>query len=182
MRQFRVCMLLLSTGLMIFTLLYLFLGLFSSDSTFFCALIPIKIYSNAEVDKDKILSDNSEKSGIYMLRNYINAKRYVGSSENLSRRFSEYFNENYLMRTNYMYICRALLKHGYSKFSLSILEYCEPSKCLEREDYYLKLWNPEYNIAKNSSAPFTGRKHTKESKQIISDAKKGQPRPKAGSR
>ena len=31
-----------------------------------CAIIPIKIYSNAEQDKDKILSDNNDKSGIYM--------------------------------------------------------------------------------------------------------------------
>jgi group I intron endonuclease len=71
-----------------------------------------------------------------MWTNIINGKRYVGSSENLERRFSEYFNNNHLMRCEYMYICRALLKHGYPNFSSptgEILEYCEPSKCLERE-------------------------------------------------
>jgi len=30
------------------------------------AIIPLKTYSNAEVDKAKILSDNKNKSGIYM--------------------------------------------------------------------------------------------------------------------
>ena len=30
------------------------------------AIIPIKSYSNAEIDKDKILKDNKNKSGIYM--------------------------------------------------------------------------------------------------------------------
>jgi len=30
------------------------------------ALIPIKIYPNAEADKAKILKDNKNKSGIYM--------------------------------------------------------------------------------------------------------------------
>jgi group I intron endonuclease len=72
-----------------------------------------------------------------------------------------------------MKICRALLKYGYSNFSLTILEYCEPSKCLEREGYYFKLLNTEYNIAKEPGAPFSGRTHSEETKQKISDANKG---------
>jgi group I intron endonuclease len=79
-----------------------------------------------------------------------------------------------------MYIYRALLKHGYPNFSLSILEYCKPYKCLEREDYYLKLLNPEYNISLNPSAPMSGRTHSDESRQKISDAKKGENNPMFG--
>ena len=33
------------------------------------AIIPIKSYSNAEAEKDKILSENKNKSGIYMWKN-----------------------------------------------------------------------------------------------------------------
>jgi group I intron endonuclease len=72
-----------------------------------------------------------------------------------------------------MYICRSLLKHGYPNFSLTILEYCEPSKCLEREDYYFQLLKPEYNTAKKPGAPMSGRTHSDESKKIMSDIKKG---------
>jgi group I intron endonuclease len=72
-----------------------------------------------------------------------------------------------------MNICKALLKYGYSNFSLEILEYCDKEKCLEREDYYQTKLNPEYNIAKKAGAPFAGRKHSDETKQIMSDAKKG---------
>ena len=38
-----------------------------------------------------------------------------------------------------MIICNSLLKHGYSNFSLIILEYCDSGdkKCIEREQYYL---------------------------------------------
>jgi hypothetical protein len=36
------------------------------DPALLCALIPIKIYDNAEVEKGKILTDNKYKSGIYM--------------------------------------------------------------------------------------------------------------------
>ena len=64
------------------------------------AIVPIKSYSNTEADKDKILKENNNKSGIYMFKNSINGKRYIGSSENLNRRFGEYFNENYLLKSN----------------------------------------------------------------------------------
>jgi len=50
------------------------------DPVLFAAIIPIKTYSNVEQDKDKILSDNQNKSGIYMFQNSINDKRYIGSS------------------------------------------------------------------------------------------------------
>jgi len=84
----------------------------------------------------------------------------------------EYFNENYLRKNKSMYICNSLIKHGYFNFSLTILEYCSPDKCLEREGYYLKLLKPEYNIAQDPVAPFSGRKHSDKSKQIISDTAK----------
>jgi group I intron endonuclease len=71
-----------------------------------------------------------------------------------------------------MKICKALEKHDHSNFELTILEYCEPSKCLEREDYYFKLLNPEYNIAKDPTAAMSGRKHSDKSKQIMSDIAK----------
>ena len=77
-------------------------------------------------------------------------------------------------------ICRAMLKHGYSNFSLTILEYCEPDKCLEREGYYLKLFKPEYNISQDPTAPMSGRTHSNASKTIMSEAKKGENNPNYG--
>lgn len=72
-----------------------------------------------------------------------------------------------------MTINRALLKYGYSGFKLEILEYCEPSKCIEREQYYLDLLNPEYNISLMACAPMTGRNHSEEAKKRISEHQKG---------
>jgi group I intron endonuclease len=79
-----------------------------------------------------------------------------------------------------MPISRALLKYGYSNFKLEILEYCEPSNCLEREQYYLDSLNPEYNILKIAgsclghrwklSKTRLGRKQTEETKQKISSS------------
>jgi group I intron endonuclease len=116
-------------------------------------------YQNLDTEKNKILSANRQKSGVYMFKNKINGKKYIGSSENLKIRFLEYLNIHYLLRNTCMYICNALFKHGYSNFSLTILEYCEPEKCLEREGYYQKKIKPEYNICKEPGAPMSGRKH-----------------------
>jgi group I intron endonuclease len=71
------------------------------------------------------------------------------------------------MRNKSLYICSALLKYGYSKFSLEILEYCEPEKCLEREKYYFDLFKEKnkYNIALDPTALFSGRKHSDESRK-----------------
>jgi len=88
-----------------------------------------KCYPNSDACKEKILSDNKNKAGIYKWENKINGKRYIGSSEKgLNRRFREYFNINYLLKNKSMYICNSLIKHGYFNFSLTILEYCSPSK------------------------------------------------------
>lgn len=69
-----------------------------------------------------------------------------------------------------MPISRALLKHGYSNFSLEILEeYCSASKLLERENYYIKSLEPEYNICKEAYSSF-GRVASEETKARVSDS------------
>jgi len=139
-----------------------------------------KFYINSDTCKEKILDENKKKSGIYMWTNNINNKRYIGSSENFKIRFYKYFNINYLLSNISMYICRALFKDGYSNFSLTILEYCEPDKCLIREKHYWDLFKPEYNIAQDPAAPMSGRTHSDDTKRIMSDAKKGENNPMYG--
>jgi len=101
--------------------------------------VPVVTYSNAAADKSRVLTENKKKSGIYIWINLLNGKVYIGSALNISKRFSQYSNLNYLKRTTSMPICRALLKHGYENFSFSILEYCEVQDILEREGYYLNI-------------------------------------------
>jgi len=141
--------------------------------------VAAKYYPNSNTSKAQILSDNKNKSGVYKWKNKINDKCYIGSSENLSCRLPFYYSNSSmesLLKRSKSHICSALLKHGLSNFSLEIIEYCEPSKCLEREGYYQKKWNPEYNIAKEPGASMSGRKHSDKSKQIMSDAKKDKPK------
>jgi len=75
------------------------------------------------------------------------------------------------------HIYRALLKNGHANFSLTILEYCEPDKCLIREKHFWDLFKPKYNIAKEPGAPFSGRKHSEKTKQILSEANTGKNNP-----
>ena len=67
----------------------------------------------------------------------------------------------------------AILKYGYSKFSIEILEYCSPEKCIEREQYYIDQFKPEYNISLTAGAPMTDRSHSEETKNKISESRKG---------
>jgi O6-methylguanine-DNA--protein-cysteine methyltransferase len=58
-------------------------------------------------------------------------------------------------------IDRALLKHGFSNFSLEILEYCDIKVLLEREQYYLNRLKPVYNVVEKAGSTI-GYKHTEE--------------------
>jgi len=58
-------------------------------------------------------------------------------------------------------IYRSLVKNGYSNFSLEILEYCEKSEAISREQYYLDLCEPEYNILKTAGSRLNS-KHSEE--------------------
>ena len=88
------------------------------------AIIPIKSYFNAEADKNTIISDNKNKSGIYMWKNLINGKQYIGSAMDLYNRLSFYYSfpamQNSLKNSK-SFIYNAILKHGHSNFSLTIL-------------------------------------------------------------
>lgn len=58
-------------------------------------------------------------------------------------------------------IIRSILKNGYSSFSLEILEYCDQDIAVSREQYYLDLLKPEYNILTKAGSSL-GYKHSAE--------------------
>jgi group I intron endonuclease len=108
-------------------------------------------------------------------------KSYIGSSLNLGRRLKLYYSDYHLNDSDNrnMIINKALIKHGHSKFSLEILEYCDPEDVIERENYYIKVFKPEYNILQEAGSSF-GYKHTKETLLKMSEAKKAENHPLFG--
>ena len=122
------------------------------------------IYANADTQKELAIKQNRFKSGIYRWTNKISGKSYIGSSANLSKRLNGYYNYKILADPkNNMLIYKALLKYGYSNFILEILEYCERSLLIEREQYYYDLLKPEYNILQKAGSTL-GFKHSQETK------------------
>jgi group I intron endonuclease len=140
------------------------------------SLVPIvptfKSYSNVDLQKEQIIKENKNKSGIYCFTNLVNGKQYIGSAKDLRVRLRNYFNKNYLTRCNNMYICRALLKYGYSNFSLEILEYYKPDDVIELEDKYIKLLKPEYNILQKAGNSL-GFKHSETTRAKMRASKLG---------
>lgn len=125
---------------------------------------PHIIYTNSFFNKPNVLIENKEKSGVYRWVNNINNESYVGSSTNLSNRFRRYYSINYLKDKLLRYnsrIYRALLKYNYTNFNLEILEYCNKESLLVREQYYIDLLRPEYNICKTAGS-LLGFKHSAE--------------------
>jgi group I intron endonuclease len=123
---------------------------FFNNIVLFSSIVPVKIYIDSDTMKQDIIKDNNKKAGVYRWVNNKTNNTYIGSSINLSNRFRLYYNYDIISdkNKNKSMINEALVKHGYSKFSLEILEYCDSNIVLEREQYYLDLLSSEYNILK----------------------------------
>lgn len=83
-----------------------------------------------------------------MWHNKISNKDYVGSSLNLYKRISRYFQPGYL---NYITqkdlpIIRALKKYGVENFVLVILDYTEKLTLHKSEQFFIDLLQPTYNV------------------------------------
>lgn len=107
-------------------------------------------YTNIYTRKKQIIKENYGKAGVYCLRKTESGKTYIGSSVDLGRRLSQYLTRSFLLKevlNTKSIIYRSLLKNGYSKFSIEILEYCEKEKAviLSKEQFYMDLLKPEYN-------------------------------------
>lgn len=116
---------------------------------------PVVTYSNADTFKLQIVKENRRKSGIYCWTNLNNGKSYEGSSGNLGERFYRYYKIDFLMaalKRSRSKIYSSILKNGYSKFKVDILEYCNKEDLIKREQYYLDLLKPEYNILSSASS------------------------------
>jgi len=104
------------------------------------------------------------KTGIYRWTHLETNKSYIGSSVNLGLRLTNYFKISFISHPSRksMVINKALLKYGYSKFKLEILEYCSAKDLAIREQYYMDKFSPEYNVLKIAYSHL-GYKHIGES-------------------
>ena len=109
----------------------------------------------------------NEKCGIYIIINLINGKRYIGSAKNLRKRLYDHVWD--LDKNNHPnnHLQNAWNKYTKDNFEYCILEYCEEDTRLLRENFYINILNPEYNIAGVNLESV--KNHSEETKKKISD-------------
>lgn len=119
-------------------------------------------------------------SGIYIIRNLINNKIYIGSAKNIKQRLHEH--KSMLRRNSHH---SNYLQNSYNKyknyFLFSILENCEINNLISREQYWLnyylsynKLYG--YNVSPKAYSSLN-RKASNETKLKMSISHKGMKKP-----
>lgn len=124
---------------------------------------------------DGIFLKKTKQNPVFSLSwvNKKSGKSYVGSGVDLSKRLYYYCSKKHLeaqLKVGKSKISSSILKNGLSEFLLEILEYCEPEKCIEREQYYIDLLEPEYNILA-SAGSCLGLLHSDETKKRMSETR-----------
>lgn len=136
------------------------------------------------------------KPAIYIIKNIINNKIYIGSAINYKYRWRKHL-KDFASNKNSLYLQRSWNKYGNSIFSFSILEkidYDDNLSLLEikkllliKEQYYLDtlLFANDWILKKNKNfrklgyninpvaGSSLGYKHTQKSKDIMSEKRKG---------
>lgn len=96
------------------------------------------------------------KSGIYKIINIVNGKYYLGSSDNIDKRWKKHRCDLRHNRHHSIHLQRAWNKYGEKSFIFEIIEKVETKMLLEKEQFHLdtyKPWNDKigYNISKSAS-------------------------------
>jgi group I intron endonuclease len=84
-------------------------------------------------------------TGIYLIRNKINGKTYIGQSLNIQRRF---WDHRCVSHETNVHLRHSLKKYGKENFEYIVLEECSPEMLDDREIYYIEKYKPEYNVTK----------------------------------
>jgi group I intron endonuclease len=130
-----------------------------------------------------------KKSGVYQITNKADGKKYVGSSSDIDRRRDRHFSRAKSGTHENKKLQNAFNEHGQDSFIFSVLEYCDESLLIQREQFYIDALRPEYNLSptagctkgvklsqatKNKlSASHMGKKHTQEAREKMSIARMG---------
>lgn len=101
----------------------------------------------------KRITQDLKISGIYCIINIKNSKKYIGSSKNIRQRLWSHRAELRHNKHENNYLQNAWNKYGEHNFDYYILEKCEESLLLEKEQLYIDTINPEYNMNKETQRP-----------------------------
>lgn len=106
-------------------------------------------------------------SGVYMIKNILNNKCYIGSSYHINKRKRVHFKSLAKGSHHSQILQRAYNKYGESNFSFEILFTCPKEFNLKLEQIFIEELKPEYNICEIAGSPL-GRKISEETRRRIS--------------
>jgi hypothetical protein len=101
-----------------------------------------------------VLDSFKNKAGIYMFINKVNKKFYIGKSNDLFTRIKFYTQNAINVSYSNSKIFRAMEKYGFNNFAFSIIEYCNVEDLNLREQFYIDLLRPQYNIRRKTHKQF----------------------------
>ena len=125
--------------------------------------------------KNLIKQKEINKSGVYKITNLINNKIYIGCSKNMSSRYRSHICDLRKGKSGCRILQKAIIKYGFINFSFEVIEVCD--NYYEREIILLQELKPEYNIVIETEIR---REISKESRQLMSEKRKGIPSPLKG--
>jgi group I intron endonuclease len=129
-------------------------------------------------DRENILKEYKNKSGIYLIHNNVNGKEYVGSGMDLGKRLATYYFPSRLADNRY--ISNSILKYGHDNFSVVILYVLgntgisTKNDIISKEQEHIDLYKPVLNLNPTAGSS-KGFNHSEESKRLISEFRKGKP-------
>lgn len=95
--------------------------------------------------KGKVWYENKDKTGIYRWVNRVNKQSYIGCSLNLgSILYSLQLDKSTTNSKDYL-LNQVFKEQGLTNFNFQILTYCAKEELTEKAQYYINLYQPEYN-------------------------------------
>lgn len=116
---------------------------------------------------------------IYKISSNIDDRVYIGSTTNLTRRWTEHKRDLKNSNHHNKHLQRFVDKYGIESLIFSIVEELNEGLLIKEQEYIDKLDNL-FNISTNATAPMLGKKHTEEALEKISNASKGENNPMYG--
>ena len=116
--------------------------------------------------------------GVYLIRNTVNQKVYVGSSRHIPQRWKEHFGELSQGKHDNPKLMNAFRKYGSGAFKLEVALTCPPEELLHREQAVMDSLNAVesgYNLADRADRPPSplGRKCSEEHRRHVSQSRLG---------
>lgn len=115
-------------------------------------------------------------SGIYQIKNLVNGKLYIGSTEVLGRRWSTHLQRLRKNRHHSWKLQKDFNTYGEAEFEFTPLFICSEKDLCFYEQRALGTFdtvNQGYNVSAHAEAPMKGRNHSEETKTKISEALHG---------